>query len=597
MTRKAKTHIHMVLLLGVVLSTPLRAIDILVEAEAFEEPGGWLVDPQFMDIMGSSYLLAHGLGTPVKNARTQYPFTQGGIYHVWIRSKDWVPSYHPGRFKVAINGHALPVEFGASAKNWTWESGGPVEIDKGLVTIELEDLTGFDGRCDAIFFTTDSDNRPPMEANEQMQAWRRTLRGLPKEPPKSEAFDLVVVGGGVAGCSATLAASRLGLKVAFIQNRPMLGGNGSSEIGITTRGQLSELVSELVRRGPDGAIQAESVLRAEKNVTLYLGWHVYGARKEGHTILSVDARHIATGQERRFPARMFVDTTGVGAVGFLAGAEFRLGREAANEFNESLAPKEADQMHHGNTIVFRTAFTKASSRFPPVPWALKVAGDYDNLGGQIAAPGKDNRSGPGAHPHRQGDQLTHYWEYGQWLDPIADAERIRDHLLCAIYGTFANAKRQEKNARLVLDYVGHVPAGGEARRLVGDYILTENDIRSGGRFKDIAAINTGHFCLHYPGKAYDFRLGDWKWVEVKPYGIPFRCLYSRNIENLMMAGKHISVSHVAGSSTKTMLNGGQHGVAVGAAAYLCIKHNSSPRGVGKDRMSELQNIISGFSPF
>ncbi len=128
---------------------------------------------------------------------------------------------------------------------------------------------------------------------------------------------------------------------------------------------------------------------------------------------------------------------------------------------------------------------------------------------------------------------------------------------------------------------------------MGDYILTENDIRSGGRFKDVVAINSGHFCLHFPGKAYDFRLGDWQWVEVKPYGIPFRCLYSHNVENLMMAGKHISVSHVAGSSTKTMLNGGQHGVAVGAAAYLCKKYGSSPRAVGKDHILELQHVISG----
>ena len=290
---------------------------------------------------------------------------------------------------------------------------------------------------------------------------------------------------------------------------------------------------------------------------------------------------------------LFVDTTGVGAIGVLARAEFRLGREAGHEFNESLAPETADKMHHGNTIVFRTSRAKGASRFPAVPWALRVARDYDNLGGQIESPGVDNRRGPGSQPHRQGDGLTHYWEYGQWLDPIADAEKIRDHLFCAIYGTFANAKRQEENADLELTYVGHVPAGGEARRLVGDHILTENDIRKRVRFKDTVAINSGHFCLHYPGQAYDFRLGDWKWIEVEPYGIPFRCLYSRNVENLMMAGKHISVSHVAGSSTKTMLNGGQHGVAVGTAAYLCKKYNKSPRSVGKDHIEALQDILFG----
>jgi hypothetical protein len=126
---------------------------------------------------------------------------------------------------------------------------------------------------------------------------------------------------------------------------------------------------------------------------------------------------------------------------------------------------------------------------------------------------------------------------------------------------------------------------------MGDYILTENDIREQTAFPDAVATNSGHFCLHFPGAKYDFRLGDWKWIAVKPYSVPFRCLYSRNVENLMMAGKHISVSHIAGSSTKTMLNGGQHGVAVGAAALLCKKYKTTPRGVYQQHLAELRDIV------
>jgi len=130
-------------------------------------------------------------------------------------------------------------------------------------------------------------------------------------------------------------------------------------------------------------------------------------------------------------------------------------------------------------------------------------------------------------------------------------------------------------------------------RLVGDYILTENDIRKAREFPDAVAINHHHFCLHYPGhEKYDFRLGDWKWIKAPPYQVPFRCLYSRNIDNLMMAGKHISATHVAGSSTKVMLNGGQHGVAVGCAAFLCKKHETTPREVGKEHIKELQDIVN-----
>jgi hypothetical protein len=129
--------------------------------------------------------------------------------------------------------------------------------------------------------------------------------------------------------------------------------------------------------------------------------------------------------------------------------------------------------------------------------------------------------------------------YGQWLDPYQDAAQIRDHLLRAVYGTFATVKRQRPSvyANLELAYVSNVPATGELRRLVGDYILTENDIRGGKSFPDLAALNSGHFCLHYPGEDHDFRLSDWMWDAVKPYQIPLRCLYSRNIDNLMMAEK------------------------------------------------------------
>jgi hypothetical protein len=127
--------------------------------------------------------------------------------------------------------------------------------------------------------------------------------------------------------------------------------------------------------------------------------------------------------------------------------------------------------------------------------------------------------------------------------------------------------------------------------LIGDCILTENDVRSGRVFPDAAALCSGHFCLHYPGDKYDFRLGDWKFVPVPLFTVPLRCLYSKNIENLLMAGKHISVSHIAGSATKTMLNGGQTGVAAGAAAFLCKKHRSTPCDVGQNHIKELQEIL------
>lgn len=314
-----------------VLSTPLFAADVLIEAEGFDNRGGWVIDPQFMDIMGSPYLLAHGIGKPVENARTQHTFAEGAPYYVWVRAKDWVPSHHPGRFRVLINGHALPVELGANGKDWNWEQCGSVEIDKGPVRIELNDLTGFDGRCDAIFFTTDARNKPPAQPNESMQVWRRKLLGLPEEPVTAGKFGVVVVGGGIAGCSAALTASRLGLKVALVQDRPVLGGNSSSECGIKPYPYKDRhpIVEEVIRKR-----HSPEAFTREPGLSLYLGWRAFGVDMNGQRIVAVKARDIRTNEERRFVAPIFIDCTGDGWIGFWAGADFRVGREEYKEFGE-----------------------------------------------------------------------------------------------------------------------------------------------------------------------------------------------------------------------------------------------------------------------
>ena len=196
--------------------------------------------------------------------------------------------------------------------------------------------------------------------------------------------------------------------------------------------------------------------------------------------------------------------------------------------------------------------------------------------------------------------LTHFWEYGQWLDPYTHGEQIRDHLLCAIYGTFSNVKTMERDtyANLEINWVAYVAAQGEFRRYKGDYILTETDIRADKEFPDAVVQNGGAFCLHYPGdEKYDFRLKNWEWDERdhKPYEIPFRSLYSVNISNLLMAGKHMSATHVASSNTKFMGNGGQHAIATAAAASLCNKYKTTPRGVYENHLPELQTITAAIT--
>ncbi|EXF74208.1 hypothetical protein CFIO01_06802 [Colletotrichum fioriniae PJ7] len=473
---------------------------ILVEAEEFRDFGGWILDSQFDSEMGSPYLLAHGNGKPVTDATTTIS-AEKGRYNIWVRAKDWVPTHHPGQFTLTINGNTLDTVFGRNGKDWYWQYAGIVDLPGDDTRLVLHDLTGFCGRCDAIFFGKGNAS-PPNGIDGKARAWRRRLRGIPDQPHDSGSFDVVVVGGGIPGCTAALAAARLGDHVALIQDRPYLGGNASVEIGLT--------------------------------------------------------------------------------------------------------PRESDEMHHGHTVFFRTRMGDKVAPFPSVPWATEVAKDYSDLRGQLSKPGLENGPGPLVVPPsfipdptndmKMKGPLTHFWEYGQWLDPYTNGEHIRDHLLRAIYGTFHNVKEMEPEtyANLEFDWVAFVAAQGEFKKYKGDHILTETDIRDHRIFPDAVVQNAGAFCLHYPGnKKYDFRLQAWEWDErdKKPYDIPFRCLYSSNISNLMMAGKHISTTHIGGSNAKFMANGGCHALATAAAAHLCKEHQTDPRGIYEKHLPELKATI------
>lgn len=582
---------------------------ILVEAEDFANYGGWMLDSQFELQMGSPYLLAHGLGRPVADATTTISVDQAGDYNVWVRAKDWVPGHHPGRFRLSINGSALATEFGANDRDWSWQSAGKVALSQGPVKLALHDLTGFDGRCDAIYFSADG-IPPPEDVGEASRAWRRALRGLPDAPVDAGNFDVIVVGGGISGCAAALTAARLGQRVALIHDRPVLGGNASVEIGLMPRGTQGALLRELSARQPNGDLVALALLEAEPTASVFLEQRVFSAITEGNRIVSVDAVQARGGYERRFTAAMFIDTSGTAMLGVLAGAQTLFGREARAEFGEPYAPETADEMHHGNTLFFRTRMADQPVPFPDVPWATEVSKDYANLSGQLVRPGLENGPGPAAGDNPSTPEFrfgskndvfpaTHFWEYGQWLDPYTSGELVRDYLMRALYGTFANVKRLEPEAyvNLEFEWMAYVAAQGEFRRYRGDHVLTENDIREHRRFDDELIANDGSFCIHCAwdrgeGK-YDFRLKDWIFDmrDKEIYGIPFSCLYSANIDNLMMAGKHISVTHVAGSATKLMGNGAQHGVAVAAAAALCNRLGVTPRTLRERHFDELKALV------
>ncbi|KAM0263715.1 hypothetical protein ACHAQJ_001029 [Trichoderma viride] len=581
--------------------------EFLVEAESFDDFGGWVLDSQWELEMGSPYLLAHGNGIPVVDATTTINNVEAGTYNIWVRAKDWVPDHHPGRFNVLVNGDTLDIVFGTNGKDWNWQFGGRTKLSSDPLKLALHDLTGFCGRCDALFFST-SDAPPPEAFDEAQRSWRKRLLGLPNEPVDAGTFDVIVVGGGVPGIAAALTSARLGERVALVHDRPVLGGNASPEIGLRPRGLVGPLIDEIYERRLDGDLIALQLLQAEPRATVFTEHVVYAAATTKGKIVSINARDARSGREIRLSASNYIDCSGKAILGIYAGAETLFGRESRAEYGESLAPLQGDEAHHGNTVFFRTSMAESPVHFPAVPWATDVAKEFSDLSGQLVKFGEENGPGPRVQNSAAGPSVrrrmtmpfTHFWEYGQWLDPYTQGERIRDHLLRAIYGTFSNVKKMEpeKYANLALELVAFVPAQGEFRRYKGDYVLTENDVRDHKTFPDAVVQNEGAFCLHIPGnKDYDFRLQDWEWDERdgKPYDIPFRCLYSANVTNLMMAGKHISVTHVASSNTKFMGNGGQHAIATAAAAHLCKKYNTTPRGVCEKHLDELKGLIGGIS--
>ena len=584
-------------ILLLVSAVSLRAASsVFVEAESFTSHGGWTLDTQFIEIMGSPYLLAHGIGTPVKDAETEVNFREAGDYAVFVRTKDWVSPWKmegaPGKFQVLVNGAALSETFGTSG-DWRWQKGGTVHIAQaGVAKLALHDLTGFDGRCDAIFFSNDPAVMPP-----ETRDARRALLQLPAQTEESAEYDLVVIGGGYSGMGATLAAARQGLKVALLQNRPVLGGNGSSEIqvwamGGTRRGlypQLGEIVEEFADRATNspgtiaeyGDATKEAIVRAEKNVDLFLNHHAIAVEMApppaaGHmAIRSVTALDTRTGGERKFRAKLFADCTGHGTIGALAGAAFTMLEEGHMGMSNLWSWKEAPQ----------------PVAWPLTPWALPLEwGDF-----------------PPTKKSEKSDETFHkgewFWETGFDNHPIKDLELMRDWNLRAVFGAFSamkHGKEKDKFATARLAWVAAIGGTRESRLLTGDVILTDKDIVEQRAFPDGCVATTWDLDLHYPKEQYAKKFPDNPFISRAQFGkgvdrqngypVPYRCFYSKDVDNLFMAGRCISVTHEALGTVRVMRTCGMMGEVVGKAAYVAVKRQTTPRGVYQSYLDELKDL-------
>ena len=565
---------------------------VLLTAGDFVSPGGWVLDTQFMGVMGAPYLLAHGLGRPVEDAVATAPVREAGRYFVFVYTFNWVapwkPDYAPGVFEVLVNGSALPTKFGSQGDCWGWQNGGETELSAGNVTVALHDLTGFEGRCALILLTKDASPSLPTD-KEGIFSLIRTQKSSPA--PKAPApYDLVVCGGGIAGCCAALSAAQQGLSVALVQDRPVIGGNNSSEVRVWLGGVtnlepfpgLGNIVSEFEQQhiGHYGSVnQAHlyeddrklSLLQREENITLYLSHILTGARCENSAIREVELFDVKHSRFLNIAAGLFVDATGDGNLGALSGADYEVTTNG----------------HQGMTNFWYVEDTGVKQEFPRCPWAIDLSNvDFPGRRGVKDVYGNEGEISLGCW----------FWEGGCESDPIEQAEYARDLNLRAMYGAVDALKNVDRDYETyTLGFSAYIGGKRESRRLIGDLLLTKADVAHAYRYEDGCVPSTWDLDVHYPDRRFykafhegdGFLTKDYRERFQRPYFIPYRCLYSRNIQNLFMAGRDVSVSHDALGTARVMRTGGMMGEVVGLAAALCKLHGALPRQIYQTHLNEL----------
>ncbi|HNQ88813.1 MAG TPA: FAD-dependent oxidoreductase [Verrucomicrobiota bacterium] len=424
--------------------------------------------------------------------------------------------------------------------------------------------------------------------------------GDPHLVPVDLETDVLVAGGGMAGVCAALAAARHGARVLLVQDRAQLGGNASSEIrmhivgadchgarpGWREGGLIEELRLDDAVRNPQRSFSLwdlllyDKVLR-ESNITLLLDTTLCGAEVRQGRIERAIARCDRTEHRYRITASQYLDCTGDSRLALEAGAEFRMGREGRDEFGESLAGASADAQTQGSSLLFTARDHGRPMPFQAPPWARTI------------------------RPELLEFRRISSWEYGYWwiewggqLNSIRDDGRIRHELLAIVLGVWNHIKNSgayPSSATWALEWIGFLPGKRESRRILGDYVLTQQDLE-GRRGEPPDAIAIGGWPMDdHPPSGFDASSQPpFRSIKLEaPYGIPLRSLYSRSLSNLFMAGRNISASHVAFSSSRVMATCACLGQAAGTAAACCVRHRLTPRQLATDpaRVRELQQLL------
>ena len=417
-------------------------------------------------------------------------------------------------------------------------------------------------------------------------------------PEKTISADLVVVGGGMAGVCAAIAAARNGCSVVLVQDRPMLGGNASSEV----RMHICGAYGEFEKYGPEnreGGILQEIMLenyylnptlrftvwddvlytmvRREKRITLLLNTTVLGGDCTGDVIRSVEAWGLTDYTRYRISGTCFCDCSGDGILRF-SGARYRRGREAAAEFGESHEPEQADRKTMGSSILIQLRRVSEHHPFVAPEWAYHFTDETFTRRDYV----------------QNLDNPNFWWlELGGIEDTIQDAGKIADELLKLAYGAWEYIKNHPNGAARgwELDWVGKLPGKRESIRYIGDHVLTQGDIEAGGRFPDTVCHGGWPMDDHHPEAFFHPGPPNHYYPSPTPFGIPYRCLYSENITNLFFAGRDVSCSHMAMSATRVMGTCAVMGQAVGTAAALACRYRETPRGIYERHLEELQDLL------
>ena len=569
---------------------------ILLLASTFAERGGWVDDRQFFDLVGSTYLLAHGLGEPVADAKTTFVVEQSGTYNLFVRTRNWTAYWSaaptPGVFEVFVNGVSAGI-FGNEKSEWHWQRGIAINLEAGEHKVVVHDLTGFDARFDALLLTTS--DIAPKEGVEEYRQLRKQLLGLPSAPVRSGSYDFVVVGGGVAGMCAAIAAARTGSRVALIQDRKVLGGNNSSEIRVGLGGRLNigmypslgYLLNEFAPETKGNARTADiyqddkklKAVLAEHRITLFMGYRVTEVVKSQNRITAVVATDVERHNRIRVSGRFFADCTGDAVLGVLAGAEWHMGRESKSEYGEPSAPDKADGMTMGASLQWYCLEDSMNRPFPDIDWGLKL----DESSVQVVRRGQ------------------WYWEVGMRDDQIADAERIRDYGMYVAYSNWAYLKnhysKKEDYAKSYLGWVSYVAGKRESRRLLGEFVLREQDLKQNVIYPDGSASTSWYIDQHYPDPENSRLFPGREYLScghLDPMGfypIPYRCFYSKDVENMFMAGRNISVSHIALGTVRVMRTTAMMGEVVGMAATICRRRKALPKDIYYTHLEELKAMM------